>query len=75
MILQRQNWPQYPLLLLLQVTQPSSSTNTMQSFQLVLTNMRHCSRVEYVAVRPLVPWFSDALADAKRERRRMERKW
>ena len=28
-----------------------------------------------VAVRPLVPWFSDALADAKRERRRMERKW
>ena len=28
-----------------------------------------------VAVRPLVPWFSDALADAKRERRRIERKW
>ena len=34
------------LLLLLPVTQPSSSTNTMQSFQLLLTNMRHCSRVE-----------------------------
>ena len=28
-----------------------------------------------VAVRQLVPWFSDALADAKRERRRIERKW
>ena len=37
---------------------------------------KHASlRSSRAAIRPLVPWFSERLADAKRTRRQLERRW